>query len=635
MSMSKAKIKSDLCILQKTGGVILAELRIVNDKLYVYLADVYFWWRAASRKEGYLEDEYQKNGLTYKETVDYGINLRPLVILVFGVGKVSSYNQGVYSRVLNKLHEEYENHPESYKRYRIAKLANFIDSSGGVKKLAGYVVEKSKVDELVEKGDSDTVEVTTLNKVVNANEDKALRRKVLLQLVHNLRDKFESDELKVSAYQKAKLKETIKDNTKDKITKNFSLILAQHSQDGITHIETYYDEALIEELLVNTVVKRFEVAVQSARPLFELIYTQCLPESIANLADKLIDKTTIQEVGKRKKTYTSYRRVMYRCEKNEFILSPINALSGVVSTVKPFFGLILDDCNTDVYMPVSERDTVENNLLRNFEFNLYNAEYPQCPVPQYSQANSASHVVHLRHRTKPHDFLNISFWFFYNTLTQPQDQLVIDDEYVFTPTWYAHIDRNEIKRVFYEFLESWLNAKNDRYLKRDSHLHVQVTFSATGWIIENTFKYGNFVNSRVLPIKAVEASSHSVSVIFKIKDFLPVFKSLADLPICDIPKQTLADVYSEVFEGDSYNADDGIVPFIPEEAADYKGGILLELNQDVLCIKFNTYAVGGSEHTIYIPTVDAEGNRSTKPFKRYFPLTTIDNSASSTTAGAL
>jgi hypothetical protein len=178
MSMSKAKIKSDLCILQKTGGVILAELRIVNDKLYVYLADVYFWWRAASRKEGYLEDEYQKNGLTYKETVDYGINLRPLVILVFGVGKVSSYNQGVYSRVLNKLHEEYENHPESYKRYRIAKLANFIDSSGGVKKLAGYVVEKSKVDELVEKGDSDTVEVTTLNKVVNANEDKALRRKV-------------------------------------------------------------------------------------------------------------------------------------------------------------------------------------------------------------------------------------------------------------------------------------------------------------------------------------------------------------------------------------------------------------------------------------------------------------------------
>ncbi|MEN9757948.1 MAG: hypothetical protein RL755_2135, partial [Pseudomonadota bacterium] len=153
------------------------------------------------------------------------------------------------------------------------------------------------VDELVEKGDSDTVEVTTLNKVVNANEDKALRRKVLLQLVHNLRDKFESDELKVSAYQKAKLKETIKDNTKDKITKNFSLILAQHSQDGITHIETYYDEALIEELLVNTVVKRFEVAVQSARPLFELIYTQCLPESIANLADKLIDKTTIQEVG--------------------------------------------------------------------------------------------------------------------------------------------------------------------------------------------------------------------------------------------------------------------------------------------------------------------------------------------------
>ena len=125
---------------------------------------------------------------------------------------------------------------------------------------------------------------------------------------------------------------------------------------------------------------------------------------------------------------------------------------------------------------------------------------------------------------------------------------------------------------------------------------------------------------------------------------MPVFKSLADLPICDVLKQDLSQLYSEVFD----DGDDGVeendendtdflsfTPFIPDEAANYKGGIMFELNDDVLRIEFSTYVFGGSEHTIFIPTVDVDGNRSTKPFKRYFPITTVDNSASSKMAGAL
>jgi hypothetical protein len=39
----------------------------------------------------------------------------------------------------------------------------------------------------------------------------------------------------------------------------------------------------------------------------------------------------------------------------------------------------------------------------------------------------------------------------------------------------------------------------------------------------------------------------------------------------------------------------------------------------MLCIKFSTYTFGGSEHTIYIPTLNAERKPATAPFKRYFP----------------
>ncbi|MEN9898531.1 MAG: hypothetical protein RLZZ66_2180 [Pseudomonadota bacterium] len=641
MSAKLRKIQNKLIELQKTGRIVLADIRKSDHQLYKYLVELTFWLLDAKTEYGYLENEYKSLGYRAPKKVEYGINYRPLLVLAFG-SDLSDSQIRTYSITLNKLIAELEENPAAYKRQKIKNLIKFIkNTKGALDGLAGNKINKGNdieneldedkfdfIDSEAADTDTELGDIQAVNDEAVANEiivnevkNKELRRAALLKLIAWLDIHNESDELLVSAYQKAKLKEGIEIGTKDKITKNFSLILAQHSKNGITHVATNYDEKLIGDMLASIMSKRFEVAPKSIRPLFELIQTQCLPQSIADLADKLIDETTLLE-GNRKRKYKAHRRVMYRCGTDEFILSPINALSGVVSIVKPFFGLILADCSTDVYMNIEGRDELERKLLRNFEFNLYNVQqFSEPPIPQYPQLDSASHVVHLRHRTIPNDFLNISFWPFYDSIKQPQDQLVIDDEYVFTPTWHAHFDRNEVKSVYYEFLESWFKTKNDRYLKRDSHHHLRVTFSGTDWIIENTYTYGSYDAIREIPIKSISASNNSVSATFKMKDFMPAFKSLADLPICDVAKVNLDDP----IEG----------ACIPDEVANYKGGIELEINDDMLCIKFSTYVFGGSEHTIYIPTVDADGERSTKPFKRYFPLITVDNSAANETEDAL
>jgi hypothetical protein len=46
----------------------------------------------------------------------------------------------------------------------------------------------------------------------------------------------------------------------------------------------------------------------------------------------------------------------------------------------------------------------------------------------------------------------------------------------------------------------------------------------------------------------------------------------------------------------------------------------------VLCIKFYTDTLGGSEHTIYIPTANKNGQASTAAFIRYEPEITADQS---------
>ena len=663
MSAKLRKIQNKLIELQKTGRIVLADIRKSDHQLYKYLVELTIWLLEAKTEFGYLENEYKSLGYRTPKKVDYGINYRPLLILAFG-SDLSDSQIRTYSITLNKLVAELEENPAEYKKRKIEKLIKFIkNTKGGLDGLAGNTINKSNdieneldedkfdfIDSEAADTDTELGDIQTVNNEAAANEiivndvkNKALRREALLKLIEKLDIYNDSDALLITAYQKAILKEDVKIDTKDKITQNFSLILAQHSKDGIKHIATNYDEKLIGDMLASILSRSFQVAARSVRPLFELIQTQCLPQSIADLADKLIDETTLLE-GNRKRKYKAHRRVMYRCGTDEFILSPINALSGVVSIVKPFFGVILADCSTDVYMNIEGRDELERKLLRNFEFNLYNVhQFSDPPIPQYPQLDSASHVVHLRHRTLQNECLNIAFWPFYDTLKQPQDQLVIDDEYVFTPTWHAHIDRNEIKSVYFEFLERWFKTKNDRYLGRPSHYNIQVTFSGTDWIIENTYTYGSYDAIREIPIKSISASDNSVCATFKMKDFMPVFKSLADLPICDVSTENLDDIYSDLFDGDDGVEENdeneteflSFTPFIPAEAANYKGGIELELNNDVLCIKFSTYVDGGSEHTIYIPTVDADGERSTKPFKRYFPLTTVDNSAANETEDAL
>ena len=377
--------------------------------------------------------------------MDYGINYRPLLILAFG-SDLSDSQIRTYSITLNKLIAELEENPAEYKKRKIEKLIKFIKKTkGGLDGLVGNTINKSNdIENELDEDELDDATATANEIIVNNLKNKALRREALLKLIKKLDIYNDSDELLVSAYQKAILKEDVNIDKKEELTKNFSLILAQHSKDGIKHIATNYDEKLIGDMLASILSRSFQVAARSVRPLFELIQTQCLPQSIANLADKLIDETTLLE-GKRKRKYKAHRRVMYRCGTNEFILSPINALSGVVSIVKPFFGVILADCSTDVYMDIGGREVLERKLLRNFEFNLYNVhQFSEPPIPQYPQLDSASHVVHLRHRTLQNECLNIAFWPFYDTLKQPQDQLVIDDEYVFAPTWHSHIDRNEI-----------------------------------------------------------------------------------------------------------------------------------------------------------------------------------------------
>jgi hypothetical protein len=574
-------LKKNLISLQQRGGVVASEMRRAHQNLHSHLSEIYFWWTKASKQGNYLEDEYNKLGKTFR-TVSYGTNFAPVLWLVYGENNgLNNRHADRFSRALNAVHNEVSNKVAFYEKDGVTKLINFIQQSGGITTLAGYAPPEEN---------SSTNPIASNKNIDDENKE----------IQELLNQSWMLNEFRIEKKSPVPYATYIKTTPE-----NFAVLLVKRTDNGFEIIDVDNNTANVNHMLTNSLRKRFDLCVFSIRSMLELMYTQCLPQSLEGLAERLIDISELSDDKKIQK-FVCHRRVFYRAETSEFILSPMNAASGVVSIVKPYFDLILDGCKTDVYVPYTERNNIEKTLLRNFDFNLYDTELKQLPIPEYPELNSASHVVHLRHRTQDNKFQNLSFWPFYSSLTQPQDQLLIRPEYVLTPSWYAHIDKDEIRRVNDEFVDKWLGG-HARYLTREAHKILKVTFADTWWAIEFVNEDGVFVNKQNVHITPIEVSNQVVTALFRTKDLIPALICLADLPIIKVSEPESAEEHD-------FNVVDN----------DYRGSIRFDLDDNVLCIKFYTDGLGGAEHTIYVPTLDKQGNLSEIPFYLYHPSITID-----------
>lgn len=590
MAKSTLQLQKKLVKLQETGGVVMEELRKTHHKLNTHLSEIYFWWCTASQKGDYLEQEYTKLGRSFR-TVRYGINFAPLLWLVYGNNSgLTNTHADRYSRALNAMHREVGKKPQYYAKDGVTKLVSFIQQSGGTTALAGY----APPDE-----DSSNSTSNPINALAAAAEKLATQ--------NILKQSWMVGEYRIDTQLPVEYTSYFNTTSDD-----FAVLLVKRTPQGFEIVDVDGNENTVNAALANTLRKRFDLCVFSIRPLLELVYTQCLPQSLEALAEKLVDVSTLQN-DERKKKVTCHRRVLYRAATREFILSPMNATTGVVSIVKPYFDLLLDGCDKDVYMPYTERNQVETNLLRNFEFNLYDTELKTVPIPAYPELDSASHVVHLRHRTDSNQFQNISFWPFYSSLEQPQNQLLVKEDYELTPKWYAVIDRDEIKRINHVFLNHWF-AGHARYITREAHSMLRFTFADSYIAVEFLNEDGFFVNKEKINLKPIEASNKTVTVSFRTKDIVPALNCLADLPI--IKK-------SEPVRTDDL-IDDEESPYL-DLSEGYRGSLRFDLDDNVLRIHFYTDGLGGAEHTIYVPTVNPLGATSEIPFYSYVPEVTPDN----------
>ena len=156
------------------------------------------------------------------------------------------------------MHEEVSKKQQYYAKDGVTKLVSFIQQSGGTTALAGYAPK----DDGSNKSTSNPINAVTV-------EEQKLATQNLLQKSHKISE-FRLDTnppVKYDAY----FHTTAED---------FAVMLVKRTPQGFEIVDVDSNVNSVNNAVANTLRKRFDLSVDSIRPLLELVYTQCLPQSL-------------------------------------------------------------------------------------------------------------------------------------------------------------------------------------------------------------------------------------------------------------------------------------------------------------------------------------------------------------------
>jgi hypothetical protein len=523
-------------------------MRATNRAFYGHLAEVYLWWRAASAVDGYLNAEYAKLGRRFKSKVNYGINFAPVFWLVWGqYNGLDDDKARRYSIVLNRFHELYEAQKQ-YHTDTVEKLQNYLQSAGGVE---GVVKDGMADDEYDEDSIGDD-EADGFKARVAVDIDAAIDD--LYGAAHAFYANVPSP---ATAQMSATLPVT---------TDGLSVVLVNARGEVHQLVGASNDDSIIRPLLVHTYLHDFAALPPSVRCLAELVSTQCLPARLQPMYAALVDAATT--VRSRK----AVRRVLYRHDVGDFVLSPIRAKSGVVTIATPVDVPLEQraDAGSDALLSTRARRTLERRLVSGKDFNLFEPNRRDT-IPAVA-VGPASHVLRLQNRYAPQDFLFLDFWPYKNEEVVPGEQLAIAAGAEGACAWRAGLSLSWFRTFALEFTLPWIQT-HGKYIKRSQQRVLSLQFDRDALTLRFVHRDGIFENEHAIALPPSSTTGKATTVCALTKDFIVAMQAVADL---------------------------GVV-----------SPINLAVGQDALLLDFATSA---ADYRIAIPTCSLDGVRSERAF---------------------
>jgi len=518
------KDKLDELRLMTTEALNLNESS--RQHLYKTLAQTYLTWRDLSVDDAWLKDQYKRANIPFRN-VGNRINFRPFIRLAFGITTDTGYRNNKvtdWSKVLNKLDDEYNAQPGMYQTNALGKLAARIDALGGITN----IIKDGRDDEY---GDDETPKQTR-----NQARQQANKQQTALE-IQQRRVKIFSDDTETSI---GKVKLSVPYRTDDHGL--VSLIGKRNTDGSITILATTNEPAAIGKVVQHAAEGNLSLTSPSLKQMAELIKTQMYPHgskpnspAAARVWQQRIyyDRTDISvtaaKSGKSDERMTNPRRVLVRGKQGDIIISSMRSTVSVVTRCVPKQMLISKAQNT--YLMTSERGVIEDWITEG-EIELLSAN----PKSKLLKVENEKHIYEL---TASNPITNTHRKLHFYEYGRVEDNPVVTTQTDFyreayEAEWSTTLSSDWFVKLRADWLEEWFQKKGrNTQLKRENNFKIEVSVRSNGI----DFRY-NMMDKSVLapvhPTKAVVGFSNtkkSSEFISRSKDIAPVLYNLADMHV--------------------------------------------------------------------------------------------------------
>lgn len=355
MATSTPAQDKQLAMLKTATRNVLLQIRKTNKQEREHLAAIYIWWRSVKDVDGYLIGLYAKNGIEYYNLKNK-INFRPLLTYLTD-GVVERENLNFWQQTLRAIDVEYQSDPKHYGKDSIARIAHFLDMSGGKTGLTGYH----------SKDDGDEI------------EDGELKREDVERLAYSLDEEklFPTFLWEAKAFYEACTSlQTATLPALNTTQDGYSVVVVKRDGTQAKLLGTANEQSFIDAMVATTYRKNFEALPQTMRCVLEPLHLLNVPLAIAYNIDKYIDHAEEQAHQKDLYLMRDKRRLIYRKGTADFLLSSATKQLGVVLTAKPKHELF-PNLASDIYINNNLRLSLEVRLLHQTMFNMFTTQHKE------------------------------------------------------------------------------------------------------------------------------------------------------------------------------------------------------------------------------------------------------------------
>ena len=526
-----------------------------NEYLYKGLAWAYLWWVKASKVKGLLDEQYKLyniGGHSVAGEEKFTRLLRLTWQLDWADDSRATLQQ--WSNALRKLHIEYEANKDAYRTSPQERLAQFIETSGGLRKLIG-------ADKYYEDGN---------NEPPKKSKSKSTRSEVDAALLDS-----KHLEMGVQHFATAKSISSIQSTKPIAVNRlGYALALIRAKPNGTYAVlATVSEEAQIRKAIISSYKRDNTVAPTVLQLLTEVIGTQSIPIAMERHRDTLQDSKRVKTANGEVLAVKQYKRLLFRKQQRDIVLSENRTACSVVTIVKPKANILAS--SKDVFLRVQDRRYLEQAIIQQKDLSIYTAnDKSKVPVLRDTDVK-ASHKLVLENRLL-RSRRAIYFYALDTVGEYSRAQADVNAEYAEAAQWTATVDRLWIENLYVGFVGSWL-AEYGEHITRPKHKTIFIEFGRTQLVFKH---YGTGKNltkpSQIFPLTSTDNASKSIKPMFLTKDLMPVLASLA--------------------------------------AADIIGNVKIAANEDVLSLAYKTAL---ASYTVSVPTCTISAKRNTAAFAAY------------------